>query len=188
MADEQNPGGSDDQSADDQNDDQSASGSQADNDASQGGRDDSQENLSVEEARKLRSEAKNLRQRAKAAEAKVAELESAGLTEEEKRTKEQSTMQSQIETLTRTNRTLTAQVVAGKVGIIDPEAAAALLDWDAVDADDPKSLERAFKDLGKDRPWLLGNVAGGGDSNSGNDSRNAPADMNAAIRRAAGRG
>ncbi len=49
------------------------------------------------------------------------------------------------------------QLQAGKIGIIDPEAAVKLLDWDGLELDSdgrPKDVDEALKELVKARPWL----------------------------------
>lgn len=160
---------------------QAASGAGA-----QGG--EGEETLSVEEARKLRSEAKNLRTRLKANEDELSKLKNAGLSEEEQRKAELGERDEKIGTLEKQNRALKVQVAASKVGIVDPEAAAALLDWDQVDdPDDPKSLERALKQLVEKRPWLRNANGGGADGGAGRQEQGGTGDMNALIRRAAGR-
>jgi len=74
------------------------------------------------------------------------------------------------------------------VGIIDPEAAAALLDWDSVDdPSDQKSLEKALKQLAEARPWLRNANGGGADGGAGRRDEGGSSDMNTLIRRAAGR-
>src|SRR5690349_13660101 len=161
-------------------------GGQQQNDPPSGGGDGN--TLSAEDARKLRSEARNLRSRLKDAEAERDKLRTAQQSDTERLQEQNSSLSTKNADLVRENRNLRAQVVAGRVGIVDPELAANLIDWD--DADDDSALEKQFNAILKARPYLAGNVAGGADGTSrgggsgggGNESE----DMNTLLRRRAG--
>jgi len=132
---------------------------------------------------KVQREAQNLRQRLKA-------LEDAALSDSEKIAKELDELKTTMSTKDAEVRSLRVEVLAARAGIVDPEAAAKLLDWEALgdDADNPKKLEAALKQLVKDKPYLAGTAPGGSDGGAGDGSGAEILDMNAAIRRAAGRG
>jgi hypothetical protein len=145
-----------------------------------------QESLSTEAARKLRSEARNLRSRLKEAEKERDDLKASQMSELEKLQKGTEDLSKSNATLVQENRSLRAQVVAGRVGIVDPEIAVGLVDWD--DAEDDASLEKQFKAILKAKPYLAGNVAGGADGGARgqNDGGGASEDMNTLLRRKAG--
>lgn len=147
--------------------------------------------LTPEQARKLRSEAKNLRSRLKDAEAKLSKLESRDLSDQQRLERERDEERTRREQLEAQTRELRAQVAATSAGIRAnaARAAAALIDWEDVDADDPKALERAFKALKTDHDYLFeGSSSTRSDADGGRRGERLPADdMNARIRLAAGR-
>lgn len=149
----------------------------------QGGDGDGDGTLSVEAARKLRSEAKSLRERLKAAEDKLKERDDADLTDRQKLERDNQAAKAKVEQLEQRERELTAQLVAGKVGIRQEAVADAvkLLDWSKIDdAADEAQVEQALKQLLKDKPYLAGR-SGGLDGGRGRDSRQ-PTSMNDLIR------
>lgn len=152
----------------------------------QGGSGDS--NLSTEDARKLRSEARNLRTRLKEAEEERDRLKTGTQSDIEKATGQVETLSTRNQDLEASNRNLRAQVAAGRVGIIDPEIAASLVDWN--DADDDAALEKQMRGILKARPYLAGNVAGGADGGAGGGQQGkggeGSTDMNTLLRRHAG--
>jgi hypothetical protein len=135
------PGGDDDES-------------QADNDGAPGG---DGETISEEAARKLRSENRKLRERAKAAEDTLSEREKAELTAQQKAEKEAEDANAKTATLEKENRELRVQLAATKVGIRPKAtaAASALVDWDEVDASDTEAVEAALKALKKEHEYLF---------------------------------
>jgi hypothetical protein len=138
------------------------------------------------EAARRRTENAKLKER-------IAELEGAGQTELQKKDAAITEQTEKVGTLEATNRALRVRVLAGQAGISDPKAAedaASLLDWSKVeDPDEDKSVVKALKELVKDRSYLSGNIAGGGDGGEGGGGRvSGSDDMNARIREAAGRG
>lgn len=148
--------------------------------------------LSAEDARKIRSENRNLRQRMKDAEEERDRLKAGTQSDIEKATNQVEALTKRQSELETQNRTLRAQVVAGKVGIVDPEIAASLVDWN--DAEDDSALEKQMRNILKARPYLAGNVAGGADGSAGqggsgsggSSQEGASTDMNTMLRRAAG--
>jgi hypothetical protein len=85
-------------------------------------------------------------------------------------------------------RDLQVQVLATKVGIVDPSAASALLDWSKIeDPDDDKQVEKALRELVKEKTYLVP-AGGGSDGGAGNGAGGGTQDMNQMIRQAAGRG
>jgi hypothetical protein len=143
--------------------------------------------LSVEDARKLRSEARNLRARAKAAEDKLAEKEGAELSATQKLEREKSGLEAQVAQLETRLRDASVQAIASRVGVKADlvDTVSALIDWDEVDADDPKEIERSVKALIKERPSLSARPEG---VEGGRRTRQDGADdVDSIIRRAAGR-
>jgi hypothetical protein len=122
---------------------------------------DGQEPITLEEARRLRSEGQALRKRLKAFEDAQAQAEAAKLTEQERLQKHASDLQAKYDSDT---SALTERIVryeverqASKLGIVDPDAAAKLIDWSALEYDEdgtPTNAETLLKDLLKARPWL----------------------------------
>ena len=104
-----------------------------------------------------------------------------------------------LETTTRANQTLIkAEVIsqATKLNIVDPSAAFALMDTENISIDNNgnvKGVSVSLKALIKDKPYLVkSNVdsvkSSGDDQNAGSGKKKKGIDMNALIRRAAGRG
>lgn len=135
------------------------------------------------EAQEARSEAKNLRDRLRAAEKERDELKASQETDAEKLKRERdeaATGRTAAETRV---RNLQVQVLASKVGIVDPEAAATLLDWSKIeDPEVTSQVEKALRDLVKDKPYLAGKVPGGSDGGAGDGSGASGEDMNSLIR------
>jgi len=153
-----------------------------------GADDSSSGSLSSEDARKLRSEAANLRKRLKEAEETKKQLEDSDLTERQKLDREKKTAEARAEQLEAKLRDAVVQAVAAKVGVKSDlvDTVSALIDWADVDAEDSKAIERAVKEIVKERPSLSGRPDGL-DGGAGRRGRSEETDMNALIRRAAGR-
>jgi len=146
------------------------------------------EEVSLEEARRLRSESKNLRQRLRAAEGERDRLKAEGLSDAERRDREHQETRAENERLAATVRRLRVELAARELGVVDPEAAAALLDLDSVDdADDPRALKRALRELVKEKPYLAPQGGNGFDGGPGRGGAARATDMNQLIRAAAGR-
>ena len=114
--------------------------------------------------RTLREEAKAAVKQIKEMEtlrARVKEIDDAKLSEQERLTKraeeaETKLTQAQRQTQDRINR-YEVQLQASRLGIVDPDAAVKLLDWDRLEyaADGtPKDVDAALKALIADRPYL----------------------------------
>lgn len=189
MSDQETQTGRDDDAQDGAGD----SGTQADATAAQDGNGDSgtdSQNITPEDARKLRSEARSLRQRLKAAEDKLTARETADLTEQQKLEREKTTLEAERDQLATDNRNLRAEIAAAKVGIRTEALgdAVKLLDWSEID--DPtsqKQVETALKQLVKDKPYLSGRPDGLDGGNGRQQAQQAQGSMNEIIRRAAGR-
>ncbi|MFN7948374.1 MAG: hypothetical protein U0Z53_23685 [Blastocatellia bacterium] len=114
------------------------------------------ETISLEEARKLRSEAKNLRERLRAAEAAEAELKKikdAELSEAERLKRDIEERDKQATAAAARLRSLQVQMQAQRLGIVDPEAAEKLIDWSKVE-DSDEARAAALQELVRARPWL----------------------------------
>lgn len=150
--------------------------------------DGEQDDQRLKEARK---EAAKYRTDLRNAQKKIEELEGASKTELEKATDAKAKSEERASTLESDNRNLRARIIGGTVGI-DPAArgdAALLLDWSKIeDPTDDDQVESALRDLVKDRPYLLGNVRGGGDGGAGGTRDSSETDMNTLIRAGSGRG
>jgi len=120
--------------------------------------------ISLEEARKLRSEAQNLRKRMKAYEDAEAAAVAAQLTEVERLKKQQADLQEQHDQLAA--ELVTARVnqdvakYAGKLNfLVAPDLLAKLIDWEAVEFDDatgkPTNVEKLLEKLAKNAPELV---------------------------------
>lgn len=165
-----------------------------DDDGQEGGQEGQQEDTSGtvprSELAKANAEAKKFRHKLRETEAKVKDLEDASKTELERERERATTLEAQVKEANAKVRGLRASVLSLQAGV-SPEAAgdaAALLDWDSVeDPDDEGQVLDALKDLVKAKPYLKGGVTSGADGGKGNSAGDGPADMNAAIRQAAGR-
>ena len=122
---------------------------------------DGQETISLEEARKLRSEAANLRKRMKAFEDAEEAAKQAQLSEIERTKAAHAKAQSELETYKRTaqERMVRYEVAAraAALGIIHPDAAAKLLDWSELEYDDdgtPTNADKLLEKLLKNMPYL----------------------------------
>ena len=113
--------------------------------------------------RKARTDSTKHWSRAKELEEFKAKLDADKLTETERWQKQATDLQSKYDSDT---TALVERIVgyeverqASKLGIIDPEAAAKLLDWDALEFDEngmPTNADALLKDLLKSKPYLAG--------------------------------
>lgn len=147
------------------------------------------ETISLEEARKLRAEAKGLRDRLKA-------IEEKDLPEAERTKRRLDELETSNRTLTQqlqTERVQSAVIAAAtRLGFADPADAYSLLPADAIEVEDgkPKGVDKALKELLARKPYLASSSArasGSVDQGSKGGSRSDSNDFNAMIRRAAGR-
>lgn len=151
---------------------------------------ENQDMVPKREVQEANREAQLLRERLRNAEKERDDLKKSQMTDAEKVQKERDDAIAAKATADKRVRDLQVQVLAGKIGIVDPEAASALLDWSSIsDPEDSKSVEKALKDLVKDKPYLAGSTAGGGDGGAGDGSgAGRSGNMNDLIRQGAGRG
>jgi hypothetical protein len=142
------------------------------------GKDTSTDAISLEEAKKLRSESANLRKRLKDAEVSKAELaelkkfkeqiDAKDLSDKEKQDravqkKEQELAERQSELEKANNRirdlTINQAVLsqAGKLNIVDPEVAAQIIkaDIELDESGNPTNIPDLLKQLVKDKPYLV---------------------------------
>jgi hypothetical protein len=122
---------------------------------------DGTEHISLDEARKLRSEAQSLRKRMKAFEDAEQAARDAQLSEVERTKAQHAKLQAEHETYKRASqeRLVRYEVAmhAQRLGIIHPDAAAKLLDWSELEYDDdgiPKNADKLLEKLLKQMPYL----------------------------------
>lgn len=122
---------------------------------------DGKENISLEDARKLRSEAANLRKRLKSYEDAENQAKEAQMSEIERTSKQftelQATHNAYVQAMQTRIVRYEVQIQASKLGIIDPDAAARLIDSSELDFDDngiPTNAEDLLKKLLKNKPYL----------------------------------
>ena len=157
----------------------------------QAGESQTNDTISLDEAKKLRSEAANLRSRLRSTEAKAkelddlkAKLEADKLSETEKLQKQLATLQSEHDNAIRAaqERTINYEVrlQAAQMGIVDPDAAARLLDWSQIEYDDngaPTNVNDLLKNLLKTKSYLAGKAqvqTSGGATNPSRSTTTAP--------------
>lgn len=132
--------------------------------SAEGGEEEFDRERAMKTIRTLREEAKAAVKQIKEVEtlrARVKEIDDAKLSEQERLTKraeeaETKLTQTQKQTQDRINR-YEVQLQASKLGIVDPDAAVKLLDWDRLEyAQDgtPKDVDAALKALLAERPYL----------------------------------
>lgn len=139
------------------------------------------------ELARARKEAAKYRTERNEATKRLEALEAEKLSESEKLAKRVSDAEANAVTLAEENKSLRVQVLAGKAGI-NPDlvdTVPGLLDWESIE--DEKDLEKALKQLVKDRPALAGQTRQGVDQGEGGGEQAASSDMNTLLRRAAGR-
>lgn len=148
-----------------------------------------EESVPSAEFKKVQNEAKGLRKRLRDLESQVASKDDEGKSEVEQAVTKLAETSEKLSAMETRNRELLVAVRAPKQGIVDGEVAARLIDFDAIDdPSDVDEIDAALKALVKKHPFLTGKVAGGADGGAGTGTRQAGAfDMNAELRRAAGR-
>jgi hypothetical protein len=157
---------------------------------------DTEEPMSLEEARKLRRESNELRKRIKAAEDKTAAEEDAKRTEAERLEKQNADLKAAnaklLEQMQERTVRLTTVEAAARLGFRNPEVAYKLLDIadiEFTDSGDPKNVEKLLKALLEKEPYLA-KPAGAGDFGGGNrgPTPSGKPDMSTLIKRGFGRG
>jgi hypothetical protein len=161
----------------------------ADGGAQDGTDDATLSSLSPEDARKLRSENRSMRQRLKDAEQKLSDLETKDLTEKQRVERDLAAARAELEQADARARNAEVKLAAAKLGVradaVDLVVSA--IDWASVDdPSDSKQVERAIRDLVKDRPYLSARPEGL-DGGKGRGTGQGENDMTSLIRRAAGR-
>ncbi len=131
--------------------------------------------------KKARTDSTKHWSRAKELEEFKSKLDAEKLTETERWQKQATDLQSRYDSDT---SALTERIVryeverqAQRLGIIDPDAAAQLIDWDALEYDEdgtPRNADTLLKDLLKNKPYLAGKAAAtaGGATNPGRGAAN----------------
>jgi hypothetical protein len=132
----------------------------------QAGDGQSETTISLEEAKKLRSEAANLRKRLKGFEEAETKAKEAQLSEQQKLEKKLADLQAQHDAVARQSQerivNYEVRLQAAQMGIVDPDAAARLLDWSGIEYDDdgsPQNVSELLKGLLKAKPYLAGKQA-----------------------------
>lgn len=150
------------------------------------------ESISLEEAKKLRSEAKSLRTRLKAFEDAEATRTEADKSAEQRAADRITALETELEAERSARRAMTLQQTAvstaRRLGFRDPELAARLIQAEDVEFGDdgtPQNVEKLLGGISKEYPNLIGATVDYGGGPRGNPAQ--PVDMNQRIRRAAGR-
>lgn len=124
--------------------------------------------------KKANADAKSHRLKADELDRLKAEQETATLNETQKLQKQLAKMQADHDTLSKSSQeriiNYEVRLQAAQAGIVDPDAAAKLLDWSQIEYDDhgqPTNVEKLLKDLLKAKPYLVGKpvATGGGATN-----------------------
>jgi hypothetical protein len=118
---------------------------------------DGKEAISLEEARKIRSESANLRKRLKAFEDAEEATRTAQLSEMEKSADRANKAEAKIQQYQKQLVTAQVKMAAQAKGIIDPDIAALAIQHDLeLDSDGmPTNLDKALDTLVKNKPYLL---------------------------------
>jgi membrane protein involved in colicin uptake len=171
-----------------------AAQSQAD-EAAQSQADHQSETISLDEAKKLRTEAASLRKRLRDAESKVQAAEDAKKPELDRLLSERDRYKADMEAAQKR-----AQDKAGKSAAIEAARAANAISATAIyalvrdrieydDDDEPTNLERLIADARKAEPSLFQASAGSGDGGRGNNGKtpvDGPSAINQLLRQGAG--
>lgn len=116
------------------------------------------ETISLDEAKKLRSENANLRKRAK----ELEEFEKSHLSEQEKRDRDYQAAMDRATELEQRLRETRAVAVAARIGAIYPDDVAKLMPSD-LDLDDDRAVAQWEKDYRRARPLLFHSEHGSAD-------------------------
>lgn len=128
--------------------------------------------------KKANSEAASHRHKANELDKLKAEAEAANLSETEKLQKKLAELQKAHDTVTRQSQeriiSYEVRLQAAQMGIVDPDAAAKLLDWSGIEYDDsgtPTNVSDLLKALIKAKPYLAGKAASTTSGGATNPSR-----------------
>lgn len=118
---------------------------------------DGQEQISLDEARKLRKENQTLRQRQKTIDDAEALRQQAAMSDLEKANKAHAEMEAKYQQVQKQLVNAQVQNAAQKKGIIDPELAAMAIAEKLELGDDglPTNLDKALDELIKNKPYLV---------------------------------
>jgi hypothetical protein len=126
------------------------------------------ETISLEEARKLRSESKNLRERLKAFEDEKKKADEAQLSEQERLTRRladtEATLAEREAALKQGAIRESARAAAAKLGYANPDVAFRLLDHSGLEVDSDgtvKNVEQQLTALAKSDPYLIASRTAG---------------------------
>lgn len=109
----------------------------------------------IEKLRPFEQNAKELKGHLTDAQARLKEFEDADKSEVTRLSEQVNTVLENNKAILAENRKLRVQVRAATVGIIDPAAASALLDWAALGEEfTDAELDAALNQMATDRPWL----------------------------------
>ncbi len=142
-----------------------------------------------DEARKLRSELTRLRKQSKDYEARLKQQEDAELSQSQRLERELDEHRNRTSTLADENRTMRVQLTAQRLGVRGDalEDLPKLIDWEGVEADDPRSVEKAVRTTLERKPWLRETGSAGVDAGAGRQNGARTSNLNDLIRTAAGR-
>lgn len=133
--------------------------------------------------KKANAEAASHRHKANELDKLKAETEAAKLSETEKLQKQLAELQKAHDTISRQSQeriiSYEVRLQAAQMGIVDPDAAAKLLDWSEIEYDDngtPKNVNDLLKALIKAKPYLAGKAASATSGGATNPSRSQAAE------------
>jgi hypothetical protein len=129
----------------------------------------------------LRGEAAQHRKELREAQARLKELETAQLSEAEKKDLRLKELEGEVSRLQKETRTAQVVAAAAAAGAVNPERVARLVD------DDAEDVKKAVADLKKSDPYLFARPGGGSADGGAGGNGTTKLDMNSLIRRAAGR-
>jgi TolA-binding protein len=142
------------------------------------------------ELAKANADAAKRRKELREAEKKIEELEGERKTQQERDADRAKKAEEERDAAVQNTRNLRVRVLAEDVGIVREARsdAASLLDWSQIDdPEDDDQVKAALEELVESRPYLMGNIPAGADGGAGGTRRNTTVDMNAEIRRVAGK-
>ena len=152
------------------------------------------ESISLDEAKKLRSEAQTLRSRLKTLEEDKAKAEQASLTDAERRDKRLAELERRDADHERERQEWRIQDsvtrTALRLNFRDPADAFSLVDRSALDFDEagnPKNVDKLLGDLATAKPYLTGTARGGSFDGGPRGTPSAGVSFDDQLRRAAGR-
>jgi hypothetical protein len=146
---------------------------------------DGAELMSMDEARKLRREAQNLRKRLAELDKEAEARKQAELSETERATQRATALEQELAALRGqiTERTVRYEVMlrASEMNVVDPEAAVKLLDLDGLERGDDglpdgNAIDKALKALLKAKPYLIKQAASQAPETNAHKGKDKPGD------------